>query len=286
MKQVLLKSPDGARAKIFLQGAHLASWHPVGAEEQLFLSKTTEIGLGKALRGGVPIIFPQFANRGPLTKHGFARTALWELSHHGRINEHQAQAVFQLSDNQQTQAIWPHAFQASLIITLGGSDLKIELQLQNTGNTPFEFTSALHTYFAVENIASASVHGLAGRAYLDSTTQQMMRGEHDAIQQHDGGLQIQGEVDRIYADINQTTQAVEIRQAHQITHIQQTGFTDLVLWNPGKSKAAELTDLEADGYQRFICIEAANALQNYHLAPGQTWCGTQQITIERRDLNK
>ena len=283
MKQVLLKSPDGARAKIFLQGAHLASWHPLGCEEQLFLSKTSEIGLGKALRGGVPIIFPQFANRGPLTKHGFARTALWELSHHGRINEHQAQAVFQLSDNQQTQAIWPHAFQASLIITLGGSDLKIELQLQNTGNTPFEFTSALHTYFAVENIASASVHGLAGRAYLDSTNQQSMNGEQDALQQNDGGLQIQGEIDRIYADIDQI---IEIRQAHQITRIHQTGFSDLVLWNPGKHKAAALADLEANGYQRFICIEAANALQAHRLAPSQTWCGTQQIKIETHDLNK
>jgi glucose-6-phosphate 1-epimerase len=280
MKQVLLKSPDGARAKIFLQGAHLASWHPVGCEEQLFLSKTSEIGLGKALRGGVPIIFPQFANRGPLAKHGFARTAIWELLHHGRINDHQAQAVLQLSDNQQTQAIWPHAFQASLCITLGGSDLQIELQLQNTGAAPFEFTSALHTYFTVENIASASVYGLAGRAYLDSTNQQMMDGDQDLIQKNDGGLQIQGEIDRVYADINQTAQAIAIRQAHQITHISQTGFTDLVLWNPGELKGAALVDLEPDGYQRFICIEAANALQAYRLDTGQTWCGTQRVKIE------
>lgn len=286
MKQVLLKSPDGARAKIFLQGAHLASWHPVAAEEQLFLSKTTEIGLGKALRGGVPIIFPQFANRGALPKHGFARTAIWELIRHGRINDQQAQAVLQLNDNQQTRAIWPHAFQANLIITLGGSDLKIALQIKNNDSTPFEFTSALHTYFAVENITSASVHGLAGRAYLDSTNQQMMHAKHDPIQQHDGGLQIQGEIDRIYPNINQTTQTIEIRQSQQITQIQQTGFTDLVLWNPGKSKAAELTDLEPDGYQRFICIEAANALQAHRLEPGEIWCGTQQVNIERCDLKK
>jgi glucose-6-phosphate 1-epimerase len=124
------------------------------------------------------------------------------------------------------------------------------------------------------------VHGLAGRAYLDSTNQQMMDGDQDSLQKNGAGLQIQGEIDRIYADIEQTAQAIAIRQARQIAHISQTGFTDLVLWNPGGLKGAALADLEPDGYQRFICIEAANALQAYRLDAGQTWRGTQQIKIE------
>lgn len=280
MKQVLLKSPDGARVKIFLQGAHLASWHPVACEEQLFLSKTTEFGLGKALRGGVPIIFPQFANRGTMIKHGFARTAIWTLLEHGKINDHQAQAVLQLSDSPSTQAIWPHAFLATLSITLGGTELQIELKIQNTGTTPFEFTSALHTYFAVSHIASTMVHGLTGKPYFDSAQRLIVPGDPNRAGHTQEGFVIHGEVDRIYPNIDENKDIIEIRQAHQTVFIQQKGFRDLVLWNPGQAKAAALTDLEAGGEQGFICIEAANALHVCRLAAGAIWCGVQKMKIK------
>jgi glucose-6-phosphate 1-epimerase len=32
----------------------------------------------QAVRGGVSVLFPQFASHGPLPKHGFARNMLWQ----------------------------------------------------------------------------------------------------------------------------------------------------------------------------------------------------------------
>ena len=74
-----LIAPDGARAVVALHGAHVLSWTPAGAPEQLYLSPKSEFTAGQAIRGGVPVCFPQFAARGPLPKHGFARTRPWQL---------------------------------------------------------------------------------------------------------------------------------------------------------------------------------------------------------------
>ncbi|MCH5754687.1 hypothetical protein MMA59_22970, partial [Salmonella enterica] len=64
---IRLTAPDGATATMSLNGGHLLSWQPAGAPEQLYLSPRSEYASGKkAIRGGVPVIFPQFSDRGPL----------------------------------------------------------------------------------------------------------------------------------------------------------------------------------------------------------------------------
>ena len=77
--RVTLRSADGSEAAVSLHGAHLLSWRPAGEREQIYTSPTSQPAAGKALRGGAPICFPQFARRGPLAKHGFARTSRWGL---------------------------------------------------------------------------------------------------------------------------------------------------------------------------------------------------------------
>src|SRR5688572_25010680 len=80
LPKIVVEAPDGARAELYLHGAHVTSWRPAGAGgERLFLSAASEFRTDAAIRGGVPVIFPQFAGRGPLPKHGFARTAEWTL---------------------------------------------------------------------------------------------------------------------------------------------------------------------------------------------------------------
>src|SRR5258705_11634652 len=77
---VKLRAADGATADVYLHGAHVTSWRPTpGDEERLFLSARSEFRPGTAIRGGIPVIFPQFAAEGPLVRHGFARTSEWRL---------------------------------------------------------------------------------------------------------------------------------------------------------------------------------------------------------------
>ena len=74
-----LRSSDGATATIADHGAHLLSWCPAGGMEALYLSPTSRYGATDAIRGGVPVIFPQFGEQGPGKRHGFARVRRWDL---------------------------------------------------------------------------------------------------------------------------------------------------------------------------------------------------------------
>ena len=56
-------STPTAEADLYLQGAHLAHWTPRGQRPVLFVSPKSLFAPGKAIRGGVPIIFPWFGSR-------------------------------------------------------------------------------------------------------------------------------------------------------------------------------------------------------------------------------
>jgi glucose-6-phosphate 1-epimerase len=68
--------------EIYLHGAHVTSWRPSGAQEALFVSSNSHWEPGRAIRGGIPICFPWFADKADdpaAPAHGFARTTAWQL---------------------------------------------------------------------------------------------------------------------------------------------------------------------------------------------------------------
>src|SRR5258705_11858544 len=69
-----------AEGHVYLHGAHVTHYQPAGATPVLFTSPHSQFAPGKAIRGGVPVIFPWFGPRaGHLAapEHGFARVAEW-----------------------------------------------------------------------------------------------------------------------------------------------------------------------------------------------------------------
>lgn len=263
---VLLRAPDEARAEMTLHGAHVTSWCTPDGRERLFLSARSGFDPGAAIRGGVPVVFPQFAGLGPLPHHGFARTSLWQHLE-SLVTPPEATAHFRLRDDEATRQIWDHRFQLDMRITVGGPRLDLALSVTNTDTEPFTFTAALHTYFRVSEIGSVVVEGLEGLSYRD-------HGVDGA--QPDAELRIVGQVDRIYRDV---PGPILLRDTDAVLEIVSQGFRDAVVWNPGPELSAALPDLGPEAYHGFLCIEAAAIHTPVTLEPGAGWHGAQTITV-------
>ena len=265
--KLTLTAPDGASAEIYLHGAHVTSWKPAGAGEQLFLSGQSEFGEGAAIRGGVPVIFPQFSLLGPLPRHGFVRNHAWEV-----VRQVQDEVTLGFRDSPATLAIWPQAFQAELSVRVEANRLEMELVIRNTGSSPFEFSSALHTYLRVQDIARVTVEGLHGLTYRDANTMV----EH---LEKPARITFGEEVDRLYYDVLE--QPLVLDEGSRRVWVSNQGFPDAVVWNPGQVKSDKLADMEAGGWQHFVCIEAAGAHVPVVLRAGEEWRGCQMLALQR-----
>jgi glucose-6-phosphate 1-epimerase len=270
LEAIALQAADGARAVVTLHGGHVVSWMPAGGEEMLYLSPRSAFAAGQAIRGGVPVIFPQFSNRGPLLRHGFARVLPWQLVRHEVVQGH-AEVGLRLTDTASTRLSWNHGFELGLTVRIGGARLMVALSCRNTGASAFDFSAALHTYVRTDDIDRSCVRGLAGHAYWDA-----LDGTR-SIQEPDM-LCFDGELDRVYADVAGALDLHVQRggREHRVT-VDQRGFQDVVVWNPGAVKCAALADMPADGWREMLCVEAARVERPVVLQPGECWTGEQRL---------
>jgi len=265
-----IQSPCGSEAIVLLHGGHLVSWKPAGADEQLYLSPNAVAGQGQAVRGGVPVIFPQFEQRGPdvsLPRHGLARTRPWKVEEVRQGKDH-AQATLVLTDDDSTRAWWPHQFTLELTLSISGARLDMELYAHNPGQTTWHFSAALHTYLAVSELTHVRLQGLDGCHYIDS----VLGGE--AIEDHPE-KRFHGEIDRIYAKVHNLL----LRDGPRRLEIESENMPDAVIWNPGPEKCAHMKDMPADGWQQMLCVEAARINDPVTLGPDESWSGRQSLTL-------
>lgn len=254
-----LRAPDGAEATITLYGAHLVSWRPTttgggASQERLFVSSLSSLDGKRAIRGGVPVIFPQFAERGQGMRHGFARVSTWRVLDQGD-RDGAAFAVLGLNQadlGPELAAAWPHPFELTLRVTVHGADLAMTLEVRNTGTQAFPFSAALHTYHRVEDVEAVRIDGVQSET-----------------------LAITDKLDQVFEHI---AGAITFDTGADTLHLQQSGFTDAVVWNPGAADAAALPDLEDEEYRCFVCIEPA-LLQPTTLEPGGSWRGEYRVAV-------
>ncbi len=269
---VELYAPDGAFARIYLDGAHVTSWIPAQSTiDRLFVSREAQYGPGCSIRGGIPVCFPQFGAFGPIGQHGFARLSRWTVLSQEEVGGG-ARLVLRLTDTESSRVAWPFAFCADLSVHVAAAALTVQLTVTNTDMQPISFTAALHPYFAVEHAYATTVRGLAGCRYRDG-----LRGG-DEFDEAGDVLPIEGHIDRVYYA---TPDVIELWEPHHTLRIEKRGFPESVVWNPGAEGTRMRTDF-ADGEElQMVCVEAAVVRPPVLLASGEQWTGTQLMTAVR-----
>ena len=251
---------NGDSVLVAEQGAQVLSW-VCGGRERLYLSPGNAFDGQAALRGGVPVCFPQFNMRGNLPKHGFVRHMAWTL-----VQDSASSLTFQLKDSAATHTIWPVGFEARLTVDVSPNNLRITLNAHNTGHEDWAFTGALHTYLAVDHINHVSLEGLGGQAEWDALTD-----EHTAGQE---SIRFEGEFDRVYT----APQSMCLRDGNHALHITQSpGWANTVVWNPGPLKV--LGDMPQGDFAKMLCVEAAAVFEPISVRSGQTWQGWQHLRV-------
>ncbi len=283
MPRACIDTPT-CRAELYLQGAHLTQWQPSGQAPVLFLSSQSSFLPGKAIRGGVPVIFPWFG--APATSpvhppegsssHGYARIWPWTLRFAALAGE-DLHLSLTLDHNERLHAMGYDFLQLGLDLVLGET-LTLRLATANAASgpdaKPFLIEEALHAYLLLGEVERASVEGLADTEFLDKTE------DFRRKTQGEDPIRFTGEVDRPYLN---TTAPVVLHDPVLQRRIKLTKSNSrtTVLWNPGAELTAKLPDLPADGWRHFACMETANAAENaVTLQPGEAYTMTMQLAVE------
>jgi glucose-6-phosphate 1-epimerase len=211
-------------------------------------------------RGGVPVLFPQFASLGDLRKHGYARTQEWQVF---SMLEGCVSSSLLLTE----QPDWPHRAQLNIDASVEDDRMEIHFEVRNVGNSTFEWTGGLHPYFLVGDVLESRIEGLL---------------EEPIFKLSEQGINACG-----------VRQAHAVDEAHIITPslklfspnvnllIEQSGFDAWQLWNP--SAEHNLSDIPHADWQKFLCVEPV-VLMPKTLAPKDEWFGCMTISLLNREL--
>lgn len=266
---VTLRGAGESSCEIYLHGATVTSWRDASGRERLYLSPTAVLDGSAPIRGGIPICWPQFGP-GPRwpKQHGFARRLPWALVS-AEMKRTEPRAVLRLVDTEETRASehFPYRFELTLIAALDAvGSLSLVLRVRNTGATAFTFTTALHSYFAVEDASAVQVDGLRGKSYKDNAD-----GLEEKVEQEES-VRFEGEVDRCYIGAPD-----DIRVGVSGVRLKKRGLSELVLWNPFVEKTRALSDMPDDGWRTFVCAEPAAVYPPVELASGQVYDATLDL---------
>lgn len=234
----------------------------VGGWPLLYCSPLHDPTAGRPARGGVPVLFPQFADRGPLKKHGWARDVDWSLVEEV-IAPHNHRLQWRVQLDHRTHPDWPHS--ANLVVSAEATEdaLTLELRITNTGNSVFCWTGGLHPYWAVDDIRACAIGGLQGAP---------VQNRFNPEQSQEAGERLHF-TDEAFEVLYDTPAPLTLALGQRMLRLTMTGFDQWMVWNPGAMDARNMADLPDGGWHRFVCIEPVRIARPGRLRSGETFVG-------------
>lgn len=258
-------------------GATIISW-VVDGHEVIFMSKTSAMDGSKAIRGGVPICFPNFGPWSFGPQHGFARNSKdWRIRSDPTVDEltGDAEIALELKDTEDTRKMWQNnKFTLLYRITLKEKSLNLSVTVHNEGEQEFDLTFCFHTYLKTSDLANVGVTCLKNVTYTDKTKE----GQPQIAEDQDP-VKIVGFTDRVYTNAPDTlTVQVEKNRSVKLT---KSNMADFVVWNPHET-AAKMADMHENGYLEFVCVEATQASERVVIQPGKHWEASHSMELEKQ----
>lgn len=255
-----------ARASLSLFGGQLLSFVPKhDGRERLFLSERAHWDGSQPIRGGIPICWPWFGahkDDNNLPSHGYVRTRPWRLLENRDEDEH-TRLILEPEDCSGAGLDGSATLRLEVLV---GRSLHLHLHTTNTGQQPFRLTTALHSYFLVDDVRACMLEGLHG-IYSDKTRDWAQLPTPTPYR-------FTGETDRIHLCTPGTVRLIE---GDTRTVIGSCGHDSLVVWSPWSARSAHLPDMGVDDWIRMLCVETA-VTQGMQLAPGASHCLSQTIS--------
>jgi glucose-6-phosphate 1-epimerase len=263
-------------AIISLYGAHVQSFIPASQKELLWMSPESLFEKGKPIRGGIPVCFPWFgphATDSSKPLHGFARINDWKVNKTDVLADGSTLLLLTFVSNRHTLQIWPYKFEAQINLIVGKT-LELTLTYKNTGSEAFVCSDALHSYLNISDITKIGIVGLDGHYYYWGS------GKEADNRQAEEKLVISREENRRYINHSGDCLLSDDGWKRNI-RVAKHGSRVTVVWNPWIEASKTMGDLPDDGYQTFVCIEAANTYDDsIMLHPGEDHSITAIMGVE------
>lgn len=225
--------------KISEQGAELQSVLHHG-KERLWQNESGE------WNGKAPLLFPVCGHCGltvdgkqyPLPAHGFAKKSLFTLLESG-----EDYAIFLLSASDETRKVYPFEFDFVVTYRVQGSTMTVVYDVKNKGDEPLYFACGSHESFVLEKELGAHklvfekdeklihlYHDEGG--YLTGKVEDLGEGKELILPEQ---IISYGET-LILEKLNSRKVALCQTDGKAVTEITFEGFSNLLLWRPGKAK--------------------------------------------------